>query len=135
VSDIELKISLQLTEGLIIRRLVDVTGEDADEALARELARELHAIIDAYRSLRSAQPPCEVTSFMDIERIEEADMIFTLLTAASIGGPRKLKRRRAYGLQSGSSRSMAGSFTTAGCSCATGSTGPTTRRCFDGASG
>jgi hypothetical protein len=86
VSDIELKISLELTEALIARRMADVFGEEA-QALdqAAELARELHAIINAYRALRSVEPPYMGSNrfeLMDIERIEEPDMVFAILNTA-----------------------------------------------------
>jgi hypothetical protein len=85
MTDLELKIPLALTESLIIRRMADVFGESVDEAQAGELARELHAIIEGYRLLKSVEPPYMGSNryeLMDIAAIEEPDMVLSILTTA-----------------------------------------------------
>ena len=84
-TDLELKIPIELTAALIIRRTAIVFSEPVDQALAVKLATELHAIIDGYRLLRSVQPPYmgpNKYELKDIDQIEEPAMVLTILITA-----------------------------------------------------
>jgi hypothetical protein len=80
MSDIELKISVELLESWIIRRLAIVYGEDVDISPARGLAEELHAIVAAYLSLYLVRAPDR--SPEPNEEFTKVDMLFAILRTA-----------------------------------------------------
>jgi hypothetical protein len=80
MADITLKIPLELTKSLIIRRLAIVYGNDVDISCARELAEELHAIVGAYLNLHSVRPPDGYPE--PDEEFTKADMLFAILRTA-----------------------------------------------------
>jgi hypothetical protein len=89
-----LEIPLALSQSLIIRRSAIVYGEvnAFSESEALELARELHAIVEAYLNFYSVRPPIRVvrpgTDEEDrdgeamIEAVMPGDMVFAIILTA-----------------------------------------------------
>jgi hypothetical protein len=90
MAGITLKITTELLETLIIRRMAVVYGNDVDIAPARRLAQEYVAIADAWLALYAVRPPGPKPYPLPDEFVRDDplpdefvrdDFMFTLLTA------------------------------------------------------